>query len=61
MDALAITAVLLLLIAVPVILVNRDLLFNRSAGRGLIPEGPLPFLIIPSSPGASQIIPSGVV
>jgi hypothetical protein len=60
MDALAITAVLLLLVAAPVIVVNRDLLFNRSAARRSLREEPLPFLIIPSSPGAAEIIPGGV-
>lgn len=60
MEILAVVAVLLLFVAGPVIAVNRDLLFNRSAARRPLLDEPLPFLIIPSSPGASKIVPAGV-
>jgi hypothetical protein len=60
MEIVAVIAVLLLLIAVPAIVVNRDLLFHRSAARRTAAEVPLPFLIIPSFPGAANIVPAGV-
>lgn len=60
MDMLAIAVILLLFVAGPVIVVNRDLLFNRGAARRAPYEAPLPFLIIPSFPGATDIIPAGV-
>jgi len=60
MEILAVIAVLLLLVAGPVIAVNRDLLFHRSARKRAAAAVPLPFLIIPSSPGAANIVPAGV-
>lgn len=60
MDILAVTIILLLLVAGPVIVVNRDLLFNRSAAKRASRQVPLPFLIIPSFPGASDTVPAGV-
>lgn len=60
MDIVAIAVILLLFVAGPVIVVNRDLLFNRSAARRAPYEAPLPFLIIPSFPGATDIVPAGV-
>ena len=60
MDIAAAVAVLLCLIVGPVVVVNRDLLFNRSAAKRRPPEEPLPFLIIPTSPGASDIVPARV-
>jgi FHA domain-containing protein len=49
--------VLLFLVAGPVVVVNRDLLFHRSARRRSV-DVPLPFLIIPTFPGAADIIPA---
>lgn len=61
MDIVAVIIILLLLVAGPVVVVNRDLLFNRSAAkRASSSEVPLPFLIIPSFPGASDTVPAGV-
>lgn len=58
--ALIITAaVLLLLVAGPVIVVNRDLLFSRGSARRALQEPPLPFLIFPVSRDASTIVPAG--
>ncbi len=57
MSILAIVLVLLLLVIGPVVVVNRDLLFNRSAAKRRHVEEPLPFLIIPTSSGASSIRP----
>jgi hypothetical protein len=52
--------VLLLFVVGPVVVVNRDLLFNRSGiKRRQYSEPPLPFLIIPTSPGAPAIDPVG--
>jgi hypothetical protein len=51
-------AVLLLLVAAPVVVVNRDLLLSRPARRHAS-DVPLPFLIIPSFPGAADIVPAG--
>lgn len=56
----AIIGILVLLIGVPVVAVNRDLLFHRSAAKRARTEAPLPFLIIPSYLGASDTTPSGV-
>lgn len=58
MGILAIVLVLLFLVVGPVVVVNRDLLFNRSAAKRRHIEEPLPFLIIPTSPGASNIHPA---
>jgi hypothetical protein len=60
MDILAIIVVLLVFVGAPVIVVNRDLLFNRSAIKRASYEQALPFLIIPSFPGATDIIPAGI-
>jgi hypothetical protein len=48
MEIAAIIAVVLVIIGVPVVVVNRDLLFNRAAAKRARVEPPLPFLIIPS-------------
>jgi hypothetical protein len=60
MEIVAVIAVLLLLVAGPVIAVNRDLLFHRSDRKRSAADVPLPFLIIPSYPGAANIVPAGV-
>lgn len=61
MDMLAIVVLLLFLVAGPVVVMNRDLLFNRSVLKRASYDPPLPFLIIPSSPGAADIVPAGVL
>jgi hypothetical protein len=58
MGILAIVLVLFCLVIGPVVVVNRDLLFNRSAAKRKHMEEPLPFLIIPTFPGAMNIHPS---
>lgn len=60
MEIAAIVAVLVVLIGVPVVVVNRDLLLNRSAAKRAQMEAPLPFLIIPSYLGAADLVPTGV-
>ena len=60
MATLVLVTVVLLLIALPVIIVNRDILFNRTAGRRQIAEAPLPFLIFPLSSEESRIVPAGL-
>jgi hypothetical protein len=60
MEIAAIIGILVLLIGVPVVVVNRDLLFHRAAAKRTRVEAPLPFLIIPSYLGASETVPSGV-
>ena len=60
MEIAAILAVLLVIIGVPVVVVNRDLLFNRSAAKRARVEAPLPFLIIPSYLERSDAMPAGV-
>lgn len=60
MDIALVVVALLLFVVGPVVVVNRDLLFNRSGARKRQREdAPLPFLIIPSNPGASDIRPAG--
>ena len=60
MDIALVVVALLLFVVGPVVVVNRDLLFNRSAiKRRQHAEPPLPFLIIPTSPGAGDIQPAG--
>ncbi len=60
MDIALVIVALLLFVVGPVVVVNRDLLFHRSvAKRRQYSEPPLPFLIIPTSPGASDIQPAG--
>lgn len=61
MEIAAVVAILVLLIGIPVVVVNRDLLFHRSAAKRPPEDAQLPFLIIPSSLGASDLVPSGVV
>lgn len=61
MEIAAVVAILVFLIGVPVVVVNRDLLFHRSAAKRPPADEPLPFLIIPSSLGASDLVPTGVV
>lgn len=60
MEIAAVIGILVLLIGVPVVVVNRDLLFHRSAAKRARAEAALPFLIIPSYLGASETVPSGV-
>lgn len=60
MGILAIVLVLLFLVVGPVVVVNRDLLFNRSAAKRKHMEEALPFLIIPTSPGAANIHPTRI-
>lgn len=65
MDILAVVAVLVFLIVVPVVVANRDLFFNRSgpSAKRAHSDPPLPFLIIPPSPnpaGEPNIIPAGI-
>lgn len=59
MEIVAIIAVLIVLIGVPVVAVNRDLIFHRSASKRTPVEPPLPFLIIPSYLGAADLVPAG--
>ena len=60
MDIALVIVALLLFVVGPVVVVNRDLLFNRSLiKRRQHVEPPLPFLIIPTSPGAAAIEPVG--
>lgn len=62
MDIALVVVALLLFVVGPVVVVNRDLLFNRSAiKRRQHTEPPLPFLIIPTSPGAANIQPAGTL
>jgi hypothetical protein len=62
MDIALVIVVLLLFVVGPVVVVNRDLLFNRSASkRKQYSEPPLPFLLIPPSPGAPAIDPVGTL
>ena len=62
MDIALVIVVLLLFVVGPVVVVNRDLLFNRSAiKRKQYSEPPLPFLIIPTSPGEPAIDPVGTL
>lgn len=62
MDIALVIVALLLFVVGPVVVVNRDLLFNRSGAKHKqYTEPPLPFLIIPTSPGASSIQPAGTV
>ncbi len=62
MDIALVVIALLLFVVGPVVVVNRDLLFNRSGRRrSHAYEPPLPFLIIPTSPGASDIHPAGTI
>jgi hypothetical protein len=62
MDIALVIVALLLFVVGPVVVVNRDLLFNRSAAkRRQYVEPPLPFLIIPTSPDSSDIQPAGTV
>lgn len=61
MEIAAVVAGLLVLIGVPVVVVNRDVLFHRSAAKRVLREPPLPFLIIPSCLGAADLVPAGVV
>jgi hypothetical protein len=62
MDIALVVVVLLLFVVGPVVVVNRDLIFNRSVTRRRAhTEPPLPFLIIPTSPGAAAIEPAGTV
>jgi FHA domain-containing protein len=59
MDIALVIVALLLFVVGPVVVVNRDLLFNRSViKRRQYSEPPLPFLIIPTSPGAADIEPA---
>jgi hypothetical protein len=60
MEIAAVIVGLLVIIGVPVVVVNRDLLFHRGAARRARVEPPLPFLIIPTSQGASDLVPSGI-
>jgi hypothetical protein len=60
MGVLAIVLVVFLLVIGPVVVVNRDLIFHRSAAKRRQIEEPLPFLIIPSSPEAGRIHPAFV-
>ena len=60
MEILVAVAILLVVVAGPVIVVNRDLLFDRGATRRLVEEEPLPFLLFPLSKGATDIVPAGV-
>ena len=60
MAILVLVSIVLLMIAIPVVVVNRDVLFNRGAARREIPEAPLPFLIFPVSADGPVIIPAGV-
>lgn len=60
MGVLAVVLVLVLLVIGPVVVVNRDLLFNRSAAKRRQIEEPLPFLIIPISPDGGRIHPAFV-
>lgn len=60
MEIAAIIGVLVVVIGIPVVAVNRDLLFHRSAAKRARLEAPLPFLIIPSYLGASDLVPSRV-
>ena len=60
MDIALVIVALLLFVVGPVVVVNRDLIFHRSvAKRRQYAEPPLPFLIIPTSPGAADIEPAG--
>lgn len=59
MEIAAILAIVLVIIGVPVVVVNRDLLFNRSAAKRARVEQPLPFLIIPSYADRSDPAPVG--
>ena len=58
MAILAIVTVVLLLIAIPIVMVNRDVLFHRSGARPA--EAPLPFLLFPVSPEPVKIVPAAV-
>lgn len=60
MEIAAVVAGLVVLIGVPVVVVNRDVLFHRSAAKRVPREAPLPFLIIPSYLGAADLVPAGV-
>ncbi len=60
MDVFAVVAILVLLIAAPAIVVNRDLLFLRRSARRAPEEMPLPFLIIPSYSDGTRIVPAGL-
>ena len=60
MDVFAVVAILVLLIAAPAIVVNRDLLFVRHGSRRASAEAPLPFLIIPTHPDGPRMVPAGV-
>lgn len=61
MEILAVVAILLVVVAGPVIVVNRDLLFNRGATRHSMEDEPLPFLLFPMSREPTDIIPAGVI
>ena len=60
MAILAFVSIVLLMIAVPVVIVNRDVLFNRGAAGREIAESPLPFLIFPISADGAAIVPAGL-
>jgi hypothetical protein len=60
MDVFTVVAILVLLVAAPAIVVNRDLLFVRRSSRRAPSEVPLPFLIIPSYPDGPRIVSAGI-
>ena len=60
MEIAAIVAIIFVIIGVPVVVVNRDLLFNRSAAKRARVEQPLPFLIIPSYLERSDPMPASL-
>lgn len=60
MGVLAVVLVLFLLVIGPVVVVNRDLLFHRSAAKRRQIEEPLPFLIIPTWAEGGRIHPAFV-
>jgi FHA domain-containing protein len=60
MATFAVIAALLIIFGGPVVVINRDILLNRSRFKRAPDPVPLPFLIIPSSPGAADIVPAGL-
>lgn len=60
MEIAAIVGVLLVLIGIPVVAVNRDLIFHRSAVKRARTGAGLPFLIVPTHLGTINIEPAGI-
>lgn len=60
MEIAAIVGILVVLIGIPVIMVNRDLLFHRGAVKRARSREGLPFLIVPTHLGGVNIEPAGL-